>query len=165
MYKDKIKIVENFLSNSDEIILLAEKEYNKFSERKKGKLDDFETKYGSSSLKSLFYYNASQELQEAVWRTLPYSKLERGEFVINRYDPGDYLLRHKDSQGLYWKFQLIFLRSDEDHFVWYDETDQANVIKEKPGMLLDMPLYVEHEVTKIDIDERPKYSLVLYWGI
>lgn len=165
MYKDKIKTVENFLSNYDEIIGLAEKEQDKFSIRQTGTLDNFETKYGSSSLKSLFYYNASKELQEAVWKTLPYSKLERGEFVINRYDPGDYLLKHKDSQGLYWKFQLIFLRSDNDHFVWYDENGDSNIIEEKPGMMLDMPLYVEHEVTRIDDTERPKYSLVLYWGL
>ncbi len=165
MYRDNIKIIENFLTNSEEIIELAEKEREKFSVRKKGTQDNFETSYGSSSLKSLFYYNASKELQETVWKTLPYSKDERGEFVVNRYDPGDYLLRHKDSQGLYWKFQLIFLRSDNNHFIWYDENNFENLIEEKPGMLLDMPLHIEHEVTKIKDNERPKYSLVLYWGL
>jgi len=165
MYKDNIKTIDNYLSNYNEIIELAENESDKFSIRQQGRLDNFETKYGSSSLKSLFYYNASEKLQEAVWRTLPYSKNERGEFVINRYDPGDYLLRHRDSQGLYWKFQLIFLRSDKNHFVWYDENNVENLIEEKPGMMLDMPLHIEHEVTKIDDNERPKYSLVLYWGL
>jgi hypothetical protein len=31
-------------------------------------------------------------------------------------------------------------------------------------MLLVMPINLEHEVTKIEEDERPKYSLVLTWG-
>lgn len=165
MFRDKIKQVENFVTNAAEIVALAEQQIDKFSIRAPGKLDNFETAYGSSNLKSLFYYNASKELQDAVWKTLPYDKYTRGEFVINRYDPGDFLLRHKDSQGCYWKFQLVFLQADENHFVWYDEDNNRNIVEEKPGMLLDMPLYVEHEVTTIGTNERPKYSLVLYWGM
>jgi hypothetical protein len=29
---------------------------------------------------------------------------------------------------------------------------------------MDMPIHLEHEVTEIEPDERPKYSLVLAWG-
>jgi hypothetical protein len=38
------------------------------------------------------------------------------------------------------------------------------MVEEKPGMLLEMPINLEHEVTKIEQDENPKYSLVLTWG-
>ena len=59
---------------------------------------------------------------------------------------------------------MIFLRSDRPHFAWYDENKVQHLVDEKPGMLLVMPINLEHEVTKIEEDERPKYSLVLTWG-
>jgi hypothetical protein len=59
---------------------------------------------------------------------------------------------------------LIFLRSDRPHFAWYDKTGAQHLVEEKPGMLLEMPINLEHEVTKIEQDENPKYSLVLTWG-
>jgi hypothetical protein len=84
--------------------------------------------------------------------------------TINRYDPGDYLLRHKDSLGGYWKFKLIFLQSDQPHFKYYDDQGIDHLVEEEPGALMDMPIHLEHEVTEIGPTERPKYSLVLAWG-
>jgi hypothetical protein len=165
MFRDNIKTVDGFLSNAEHIVKLAEDEDDRFTIRKQGTTHNFETQYGSGCFKSLIDFNASRQLQNAVWEGLPYSKYQRGNFVINRYDPGDFLPRHRDSQGIYWKFQLIFLRSDSNHFIWYDEENNENVVEEKSGMLIDMPLNIDHEVTKIKENERPKYSLVLYWGL
>lgn len=160
----QVELVKDYLTNADEIIALAEKESDKFSFRAKGQTYNFSTTYGDSHMKSLFYFDASSELKEAVFKTLSDEDKTADAFVINRYDPGDYLQRHKDSLGAYWKFKLIFLRSDNPHFVWYDADGNAHLVNEEPGAHLKFPIHVEHEVTKIGEDERPKYSLVLSWG-
>lgn len=160
----QVKLVKGYLTNADEIVSLAEKEMEKFSFRAKNETYNFSTQYGDSHMKSLFYFNMSEELKEAIFKTLPKEDRTADAFVINRYDPGDYLQRHRDSVGGYWKFKLIYLRSDKPHFVWYDEEGKPNLVEEEPGAHLEMPINIEHEVTQIGFDERPKYSLVLSWG-
>ena len=160
----QVKLVKDYLKNADEIVTLAEKEMEKFSFRAKNETYNFSTQYGDSHMKSLFYFNMSEELKEAIFKTLPKEDRTADAFVINRYDPGDYLQRHRDSVGGYWKFKLIYLRSDKPHFVWYDDEGNANLVEEEPGAHLEMPINIEHEVTQIGYDERPKYSLVLSWG-
>lgn len=160
----QVKLINDYLTNADEIVSLAEKEASKFSRRQPGHSYNFATEYGNSHMQSLFSFNMSEELKAAIFRTLPKEDRTSDSFVINRYDPGDYLQRHRDSQGGYWKFKLIFLRTDKPHFKWYDEAGEGYLIEEAPGALLEFPMNVEHEVTTIGQDERPKYSLVLTWG-
>jgi len=74
------------------------------------------------------------------------------------------LKKHRDSAGGYWKFKLIFLRADAPHFKWYDEDGEGYLVDEEPGMHIDMPVNLPHEVTQIGENERPKYSLALSWG-
>lgn len=160
-----VKTFSNYLTNADEIIKLAEEQSDSFSLRKPGEKYSFSTKYGDSKIKSLFYFNMSDKLKEAIFRTLPVEDQNPSSFVINRYDPGDYLVRHNDAAGGYWKFKLIFLRSDRPHFKWFDEEGNGHLVDEEAGMLLQMSkINIEHEVTIIEQDERPKYSLVLAWG-
>jgi hypothetical protein len=160
----QVNLVKNYLTNSDEIIAIAEKHRDKFSDRSLGKTYNFSTAYGDSKIKSLFHFNMNNELIDAIFKTIPDNKKTVTSFTINRYDPGDYLLRHRDSAGGYWKFKLIFLQSDKPHFQWFDENGNANLVQEEPGALLEMPIHIEHEVTKITENENPKYSLVLAWG-
>jgi hypothetical protein len=160
----QVNLIKDYLKNADEIVSLAEKEKDRFSFRAKNETYNFSTEYGNSHMKSLFYINMSEELKEAIFKTLPKEDKTANAYVINRYDPGDYLQRHKDSLGGYWKFKLIYLQSDKPHFVWYDDEGNANLVEEQPGAYLQMPINFEHEVTQIGLDERPKYSLVLSWG-
>jgi len=160
----QVNLVKNYLTNSDEIIELAEKHLDKFSDRSAGSKHSFSTQYGTSKLKSMFYFDMPEELKAAVFKTIPDDRRFVSSFTINRYDPGDYLIRHRDSSAGYWKFKLIFLRSDKSHFKYYDEDGTDYLVDEEPGALLDMPVHLEHEVTEIGPDERPKYSLVLTWG-
>jgi Rad3-related DNA helicase len=160
----QVNLIKDYLKNANEIVSLAEKEKDKFSFRAKNETYNFSTEYGDSHMKSLFYVNMSEELKEAIFKTLPKEDRTANAYVINRYDPGDYLQRHKDSLGGYWKFKLIYLQSDKPHFVWYDDEGNANLVEEEPGAYLQMPINFEHEVTQIGLDERPKYSLVLSWG-
>jgi hypothetical protein len=160
-----VNLIKNYLKNPDEIVDLAEQEADKFSVRAPGQQYNFITQYGDSSLKSLFVFNMSEQLKSAVLKTLsPEDRTAEG-ITINRYDPGDFLKRHVDAQGQYWKFKLIFLRSDASHLVWYDSNNTPHVVEEEPGAYLEMPINLPHEVTQIGPDERPKYSVVLTWGI
>ena len=159
-----VSCVEDYCKNADAIIEMVEKYSDRFHVRKPGEKYNFATNYGDSQMKSMFEWSMPEELKKLVMESLPKEDRSCDGFVINRYDPGDYLLRHKDSAGGYWKFKLIFLRSDRPHFAWYDTESQQHLVEEKPGMLLVMPINLEHEVTTIEEDERPKYSLVLTWG-
>jgi len=161
----QVKLIKNYLKNSNEIIELAEQERDKFSVRVPGQQFNFATQYGDSSLKSLFVFNMSDQLKSTILKTLSDEDKTADGLTINRYDPGDYLRRHKDSLGQYWKFKLIFLRSDTPHFMWFDENGNSHIVDEEPGSHLEMPIHLEHEVTEIGPSERPKFSLVLSWGI
>lgn len=160
----QVKLVKNYVTNVDEIIALAEKHSDKFSSRTTTDTHNFKTIYGNSKLKSLFHFNMDEDLKSAITKTIPDDARFITSMTINRYDPGDYLLRHKDSIGGYWKFKLIFLRSDKPHFKYYDDMGQDHLVDEEPGALIDMPLHLEHEVTEIGPTEKSKYSLVLAWG-
>ena len=160
----QVNLIKNYLTNVDEVIDIAERHLDKFSDRSAGNKHSFSTQYGTSKLKSMFYFDMPEELKEAVFKTIPDDRRFVNSFTINRYEPGDYLIRHRDSSAGYWKFKLIFLRSDKPHFKYYDDDGKDYLVDEEPGSLLDMPVHLEHEVTEIGPDERPKYSLVLAWG-
>jgi hypothetical protein len=161
----QVNLIKNYLKNPNEVIELAEKEHDNFSIRVPSQTYNFSTIYGDSSLKSLFVFNMSKKLKSTILKTLSDEDKTAEGITINRYDPGDFLLRHRDSQGQFWKFKLIFLCSDIPHFTWYDNNGNSYLVNEEPGAYLEMPIHIEHEVTKIGPTEKPKYSLVLTWGI
>jgi hypothetical protein len=163
-YMSQVNLIENYCKNPNEIVRLAEKHSDKFSMRTDGDAFEFKTKYGTSNMKSMFHTHMPEELLDAVWKTIPEDKTFVESVTLNRYDPGDSLPRHKDSVGSYWKFKLVFLQSDKPHFKWYDDKGNGHLVDEVPGAVVDMPIDLEHEVTEIEKEERPKYSLVLAWG-
>ena len=169
MEKEDFWLEEDYITNVDEIISLAEQYGNLISDRAQGAKDEFKNdRYGPSKLFTLFHDNMPPDLKEAVFRTIDKKHLEipPDTCVINRYEPGCWLARHKDHAGGYWKFQLIFLRTDKPHLKIYNQKHpEGTLIEEKPGALFRMPLSLEHEVTLIEDDERPKYSLVLTWNL
>jgi hypothetical protein len=165
--KDEFWLEENYVTNYSEIIELAEQHYDKFSGRGKGHFYEFgNDKYGSSEMYTLFQENMSSEIKQAIFKTIRPEELTipPDRVIINRYDPGSFLVRHKDIVGKHWKFQLIFLRTDKPHLKVYSKNyPEGKLIEEKPGALFHMPLTLEHEVTVIEQDEKPKLSLVLAW--
>lgn len=168
--KEDFWLEENYITNSDEIVELAEKESHKFADRSPGKYHEFvNDRYGPSKLYTLFHNQMSDELKAAITKTIKdpsHFEMPPDSYVINRYDPGSYLVRHKDMAGRYWKFQLVFLRTDKPHLkVYNDKYPEGKFIEEKPGALFHMPLSLEHEVTLIEENERPKYSLVMLWNL
>jgi hypothetical protein len=85
------------------------------------------------------------------------------QLVINKYEPGDFLVKHQDSQGGYYKFKLVWLTDGPPHFCWYNEKDEPVLVQEKKGAMFQMDIGLAHEVTKIQPGEPTKYSLCLIW--
>jgi hypothetical protein len=162
-----VTIENNFLENADEVLNIIQQEEHNFASRNKGSKYEIASTYGSSSLKTLFQYLVtSSDLENAVFKTLK-DKYEflPDSWMINKYVPGDYLVRHTDEVSNTWKIDLIILRSDAPHFKFYtQEFPQGKMIEELPGTKISMPIDTEHEVTMVGEDERPRYTLVLLWN-
>jgi len=167
--KDEFWLQENYITNVDEIIELAEKDKDKFTNRGENSTHEIHSPgYGTSKLYSLWMHNMSDELKQAILKTLPPEdqELPPDDMLINRYVPGDFLVRHRDVANRCWKFLLVFLRSDKPHLkVYNDKYPEGKLIEEKPGSIFHFPINLEHEVTVIGENERPKYSLILTWKI
>ena len=151
------------MSNADEVMTLVKKHEDKFRVRDGGQ--SFRTDYGDARLKQIHQDFMPEELREAIFRTIPIKWTDRLNYCINKYEAGDYIPRHKDSNGGYWMFKLVFLSSDKPHFKYWDEQDNAHMVAEKPGAMFNMRLGTPHAVTEISKDENPKYSLCIMQGI
>lgn len=162
-----VKLKENYITNVDEILNLIYQEDCNFVSRKSGQEFEFKNIYGESNMHSLFHFKMSPALQEAIFKTIPKNDMviPPSSYTINKYLPGAYLPKHRDSAGAYWKFHLIFLTCDKPHLKVYEENGTEWLIEEKPGALAEMPIDILHEVTEIGQDEKPKYSLVMAWGL
>tara|TARA_B100001939_G_scaffold345423_1_gene361948 strand:- start:1147 stop:1635 length:489 start_codon:yes stop_codon:yes gene_type:complete len=159
------KIVENFITNVDDIMLQVKEHeaQGKFTNRGIGGAEKHGTKYGESHFRSLFQKNMSNKLVETIWNTIPEERKWCSQVVVNKYQPGDWLVKHQDSAAGYWKFKLVFLTEGNPHFKYWDEEDREHLVQEKKGAMFDMPIKTWHEVTKMEEGEEPKYSLCLIW--
>jgi hypothetical protein len=162
MYQDNITIVDDYIAGPSRIVDLAVSASDRFSQRVPGEVAAFETQYGQSNFKSLFQNLMPMELLAEIRSQLPKSDLSADEILLNRYDPGDFLVRHTDAIGGFWRFKLIFLQSNASHFVYYDG-NEPHLVEEIPGRMIQIPLSLEHAVTMIEDWEQPKYSMVLVW--
>jgi hypothetical protein len=159
---------KNFLENSEEIIQLLQEEDKNFLDRGPESKRAIASKYGSSSLNTLPQQFAStKKLTDAIYKTVKHKyDILPDEWMINKYVPGDFLVRHYDDVGRSWKIDLIILRSDKPHFKCYPAgNDEGVMFDESPGTRICFPINTEHEVTVVGPDERPRYTLVFLWNI
>jgi len=162
---------KNFISNSDEIIQKAERESFNYKSRAKGAEYEFNNeRYGACVMESMFSKDMSKDLIDTILSTIDIKKwfndLLPDEIVLNKYKPGCFLPKHVDSFGMYWKFMLVFLRSDKSHLKLYsDDKPEGFLVEESPGSYVEMPLSMAHEVVPIEEGERDRYSLVFIWHI
>jgi len=162
------KVVENYITNVDEIMELVKEheKQGKFTFRGKGGSEKHGTMYGESHFSSLFQKDMDDNLVNTIWKTVDIDEKNKNwcsQLVVNKYAPGDWLVRHQDSQGGYWQFKLVFLTEGKPHFKYWDDDEVEHLVQEKKGAMFDMPIRTWHEVTKIETDEDPKYSLCLIW--
>ena len=155
--------IENYMTNVDEVMDLIHKYEYLFENRDGAKT--FNTSYGDASLKQIHYYNMPKELTEAIFKTIPMKWTNRLNYCINKYEAGDHIPKHKDSDGAYWMFKLIFLQSDKPHFKYWDDEGNEHLVEERAGALFNMRLGTPHAVTEIASDESPKYSICIMQGL
>ena len=161
-------LVEGYITNVDEIMEQVKEHELKgrFTFRGKGGSEQHNTAYGESHFSSLFQKDMEPSLVDTIWKTIPENETFRkwcSQVVVNKYQEGDYLVRHQDSQGGYWKFHLVFLTEGRPHFKYWDDEDEGHLVQEKRGAMFNMPIRTWHEVTKIEEGEDPEYSLCLIW--
>jgi hypothetical protein len=164
MYQDNtnITIVDDYISCPGQIVSIVSAFPGLFSIRESGTVSSFRTAYGESKLKSMFSSSMPNALLSDIKSFLPDCDSSVDEIVINRYDPGDFLLRHVDAAGGYWKLKLIFLQSSASHFTYY-VGETPFVVEEVPGRMIQFPLSLPHSTSVIEEWEKPKYSMVLIW--
>jgi hypothetical protein len=159
-------IVENYIKNVDNIMQKV-KEHEakgKFTFRGIGGKELHGTKYGESHFSSLFQRDMEQDLVDTIWETVPQEERKWcSQVVVNKYAPGDWLVKHQDSAGGYWKFKLVYLTQGKPHFKYWDKDGNEHLVQEQKGAMFNMPIETWHEVTKIEDGEEPKYSLCLIW--
>lgn len=159
------QIVENYITNSDEILSYVKSNDHLFTRRIKGHLRAHSSSIDgpTSQFSSIFYDDMPQEFCDMCLKTIPHDRKWLSQIVINKYEPGDFLVKHRDSQGGYYKFKLIWLTEGPPHFCWYDQDDNPHLVQEKAGAMFDMDIGLAHEVTQIAENEPIKYSMCLIW--
>ena len=158
------EIVPNYISNVDEIIQEI-KQYGKFTRRHPGDIQEHQAKINGpkSRFSSWFSKDMPQSTLDTIWKTISDDKKHCTQVVINRYETGDFLVKHCDAQGGYWQFNLIYLTDGPPHFCWYDNDDKPNFVQESKGAMFKMDIGLYHEVTKIKAGEPTKFSLCLIY--
>tara|TARA_A100001011_G_scaffold331222_1_gene357503 strand:- start:675 stop:1169 length:495 start_codon:yes stop_codon:yes gene_type:complete len=156
-------LVENYMSNAEHILSQAIT-HGDFTRRVEGTRNMHQAKIGGPiSQFSSWFIHVENSFADTIFETIPQDRKHCTQLVLNKYEPGDYLVKHCDAQGLYWKFKLIYLTAGPKHFCWYDDHDNQHFIEEKVGAMLDMDIGLYHEVTQIGEGEPTKYSLCLLY--
>ncbi len=156
-------VIENYLPNAKDILEYALANGD-FKKRAEGKKNFHQARSdGPISCFSSWFIKKDDKITEEIFRHIPDDKKHCTQLVLNKYEPGDYLVKHCDAQGLYWKFKLIYLTDGPQHFCWYDDDNRQHFIQEKVGAMLDMDIGLYHEVTQIQEGEPTKYSLCLLY--
>ena len=157
------QIVKNYMGNAKEVLTHAISHGN-FTRRVKGTRNMHQAKPGGPISKfSSWFIHVEDPFADKIFETIPQDRKWCTQLVLNRYQPGDYLVKHCDAQGLYWRFKLIYLTAGPQHFCWYDENNNQHFVQEDVGAMLDMDIGLYHEVTEIQPGEPTKYSLCLLY--
>ena len=156
-------LIANYLPNAETILDYAH-EHGKFVRREEGtKFFHQAKRTGPISAFSSWFIAKDHPVTDLVFEHIPQDRKHCTQLVLNKYEPGDYLVKHMDASGGYWKFLLIYLTSGPEHFCWWDNEGNQHFIKEQVGAMLEMDIGLYHAVTEIQPGEPTKYSLCLLY--
>jgi len=156
-------LIVNYLPNAETILDYAH-EHGKFVRREEGtKFFHQAKRTGPISAFSSWFIAKDHPVTDLVFEHIPQDRKHCTQLVLNKYEPGDYLVKHMDASGGYWKFLLIYLTSGPEHFCWWDNEGNQHFIKEQVGAMLEMDIGLYHAVTEIQPGEPTKYSLCLLY--
>lgn len=156
-------LIANYLPNAETILNYAH-EHGKFVRREEGtKFFHQAKRTGPISAFSSWFIAKDHPVTDLVFEHIPQDRKHCTQLVLNKYEPGDYLVKHMDASGGYWKFLLIYLTAGPEHFCWWDNEGNQHFIKEQVGAMLEMDIGLYHAVTEIQPGEPTKYSLCLLY--
>ena len=156
-------LIANYLPNAETILDYAH-EHGKFVRREEGtKFFHQAKRTGPISAFSSWFIAKDHPVTDLVFENIPQDRKHCTQLVLNKYEPGDYLVKHMDASGGYWKFLLIYLTAGPEHFCWWDNEGNQHFIKEQVGAMLEMDIGLYHAVTEIQPGEPTKYSLCLLY--
>ena len=156
-------LIVNYLPNAETILDYAH-EHGKFVRREEGtKFFHQAKRTGPISAFSSWFIAKDHPVTDLVFEHIPQDRKHCTQLVLNKYEPGDYLVKHMDASGGYWKFLLIYLTAGPEHFCWWDNEGNQHFIKEQVGAMLEMDIGLYHAVTEIQPGEPTKYSLCLLY--
>jgi|TARA_R110000851_G_scaffold195594_3_gene346375 hypothetical protein len=156
-------LIANYLPNAETILDYAH-EHGKFVRREEGtKFFHQAKRTGPISAFSSWFIAKDHPVTDLVFEHIPQDRKHCTQLVLNKYEPGDYLVKHMDASGGYWKFLLIYLTAGPEHFCWWDNEGNQHFIKEQVGAMLEMDIGLYHAVTEIQPGEPTKYSLCLLY--
>ncbi len=157
------QLIHNYITNAKEILAYAQ-DHGTFVRREKGKKNFHQAKEdGPISAFSSWFIKKDDPVTDLIFQDIKEDRTHCTQLVINKYESGDYLVKHCDAQGLYWQFKLIYLTAGPQHFCWYDDNNNQHFVQEHIGAMLDMDIGLYHEVTEIQPGEPTKYSLCLLY--
>lgn len=160
-----VEIYDNYILNTDEIIQLLEKDYNRFflSRKQKESFSDKDDLNGGD----VFSVERHHNIYKIIFKTIDKNLIRfyPDEVIIYRYKYGSFLPRHQDPLFTDKMLtDLTFLQSGKNHLKIYTEQfPDGYFIDENPGRRIIVPGDLEHEITKIEKDEITRYTLVMTW--
>jgi hypothetical protein len=162
---EEVSICDNFILNTHEILNLINTEYYSYflSRKIKESFSQEQDLNGGDMLIVQKHYS----LYDTIFKTIDKKNVEYypENVTIYRYQHGNFLPRHRD-ELLNNKIlkDLTFLQTSRNHFkIFTPQFPNGHFIDEIPGRRIILPADLEHEVTKIEIDESIRYTLVMSW--
>jgi|TARA_A100001201_G_scaffold57080_1_gene55208 hypothetical protein len=148
-----LPVEQNKIKNSAEIISYVEKNNFRWVDR------DLETKIGYSRFQTLYGDDMDQSLKDLIFQNLNKELKIINKFVqIQKYNPGDYILPHKDHVQLITKLHLFTLTTSKVDGLTCEYKDKFYKIPDIAGQYIDFPMFSWHWVNPVQ-DKR--YSLVI----
>lgn len=155
-----MKIIPNFIRNCDEILQHVERHQSKFKPREG---NDVHTSI-IPNLKSRFCTLKDVDMDRALIRAIfqdsdfdPFLKDSYNFIQIQRYEPGDFIVPHKDIYSITKLHLVILTSSDSDGFVMEDGKGGLVRIMDRAGQYIDL----SDEYHWVDPVVNLRYSLVV----
>lgn len=148
-----INVVQNKIKNHKDIIEYIESKPVKWFHR------DLQTKLGKSNFYTLYKDNMDQELLDLIFVNLDKKLKIINKFIqIQKYNPGDYILPHKDHVQLITKLHLFTLTTSDTDGLVCEWENKYYFLPDRAGQYIDFPLFSWHWVNPV---KHKRYSLVV----
>jgi len=156
-----MKIINNFIRNSADIIRLAEYQNNDFKPRVGVHKHESIIPGLCSRFKTLHSDNMSPRLIELIFEYSDFDSFLKDTFSfiqIQKYEKGDFIIPHKDIYDIQKLHLITLTTSDHDGLVIEDGNGGLVKIYDKAGTYIDFDNSLYHWVDPV---EELRYSLVI----